>query len=154
MTPRNPTAGPAGARRATLAAGGLALAVGIASFGCAAPQAERPLVGQLAPGVALAEMPRITLDKPELASFLEFGEPTVTRGGNDAGLAVSVPVTNAGPYDYAIETRFYFYSEDGELLTSTRGRELRVGSGETKTFRSSTDDEGAAEWRAHVSWAD
>ena len=120
--------------------------------GCAAPAAERDRVGAFDSAASIADTPFVTLDRPELGSFLEFAAPEVTRSGGE--LRVVVPVTNAGPYWYAVSAHFFYYNENGEQLERSPARTLRLEPGQSSAFRSVSTAGGAEDWRAHVSWAD
>lgn len=140
-------------RTATLAAvSSAAGGVLFIAVGCAAQAVERERVGMFDPTVSITETPLVTLDRPELGSFLEFAAPEVDRLGDE--MRVSVPVTNAGPYRYIVSARFFYYDEDGQELERSPARTLRLEPGQSAAFRSVSTARDAEDWRAHISWAD
>jgi hypothetical protein len=132
----------------------VAVATGACVAGCAAPTAERPAVGLFEQGAPLVDTPRITLAEPELEGVLTFGAGERERTDNGA-LSIRVPVTNAGPYRYAIGYAVQFYDAEGRPLNEPDAAvRLRLSPGETRVMRGNSAGSPADDYRIHIDWAD
>lgn len=141
----------AGVRLAAMVA---LMGVALGGVGCASSSAEesRPLTGPYIDLFGLEETPRITLEHPEIGESLRFAEPAFETSREGAELVVNV--TNEGAYRYGVTYRVYWYGEEGEELGSTRrSGTVRLGPGDQRQFRASTENPEVVDYRVHVDWS-